>query len=78
MECMNAISVARSIDRSFVVAEIASGVVPGSNRDALAVEASLRTKGSVFIELLGAIDGFDLNFKIVVHKVAASRSFGFK
>ena len=64
-------AVARGVAQVVVVAEIAGGITPGSNRVALAVEAGLWAKRGVFGELLGAVVRVKLEHEVVVPYVAA-------
>lgn len=66
---MNA-AVARDIADVAVVAEIAGGIAPGSNRVALAVKAGLWAERGVLVELLGAVVGVDQEREVVVPDVA--------
>lgn len=67
---MNA-AVARGIKHIAVVSEIAGGIVPGSDRVALAVEGCLRAKGGVFVELLSAVVGIEQKREVIVPYIAA-------
>ena len=52
------------------MAEISGGIAPGSKRVALAVEASQRAERGVFVELLSAIVGVELEDEVIVPYVA--------
>jgi hypothetical protein len=71
-------AVARDVDHVVVVAEIAGGIAPGSDRAALAVEAGLRAERGILVELLGAVVGVEQEREVVVPEVAAGGVDGLK
>ena len=67
---MNA-AVARDVEQTVIVSEIAGGIAPGLNRVTLAVEAGLRTERGVFGELFAAIVCIELELVVEVPYEAA-------
>ena len=64
-------TIARGVGHVVEVAEKPSGIAPGSNRVALAIEAALRAKRGVFGKLLGAVVGVEHKLEVKVPNVAA-------
>lgn len=71
-------AVARDVGYVAVMADIAGGIAPGSNRIALAVEAGLRAERGILVKLLGAVVGIEQEREVGVPYVAAGCVLGFE
>ena len=64
-------AIRRNIAHISIMAEIAGGIAPRTNRAAGTTKARLRAERSVLVELLGTIAGIDLEREVVMPDIAA-------